>query len=156
MFTQSLPRSTADVGRLGIARCCRATVKKSFRPIASMLVNIGSCMAHRPRLPSTSGPATVGMPHSVCLCLWAGSLVRCLLLSGAPLTLVAAPLNLANAASLDLLSPDEQSLCSILRLLPKPYLTIKEMYIRENERRKGLLKRRDARSVLFFPETTEG
>jgi transcriptional adapter 2-alpha len=29
--------------------------------------------------------------------------------------------------------------------MPKPYLSIKEMYIRENERRKGLLKRRDAR-----------
>jgi len=57
----------------------------------------------------------------------------------------ATQLNLANAASLDLLSYEEQALCSSLRVLPKPYLTIKEMYIRENERRTGLLRRRDAR-----------
>jgi len=57
----------------------------------------------------------------------------------------ATPLNLANAASLDLLCNEERSLCSSLRIMPKPYLSIKEMYIRENERRKGLLKRRDAR-----------
>ena len=70
----------------------------------------------------------------------------------------AAPLNLANAHSLDLLSFDEQSLCSQLRILPKPYLSIKEMYIRENERRHGGLKRRDARyvtatSLSLFPFT---
>jgi transcriptional adapter 2-alpha len=52
---------------------------------------------------------------------------------------------LANAASLDLLSSEEQHLCSALRIMPKPYLLIKEIYIRENERRHGLLKRRDAR-----------
>ena len=65
----------------------------------------------------------------------------------------ATPLNLSNAASLDLLSSEERSLCSALRVLPKPYLTIKEMYIRENERRKGLLKRRDARSVIISSST---
>jgi transcriptional adapter 2-alpha len=58
---------------------------------------------------------------------------------------LAIPLNLANSASLDLLSTDEQMLCSSLRVLPKPYLVIKELYITENERRHGLLKRRDAR-----------
>ncbi|KAK8861484.1 hypothetical protein IAR55_002305 [Kwoniella newhampshirensis] len=66
------------------------------------------------------------------------------------------PLNLANAASLDLLSSEEQSLCSSLRVLPKPYLTIKEMYIRENERRKGLLKRRDARKMLKIDVNKSG
>lgn len=58
---------------------------------------------------------------------------------------LAAPLNLANAQSLDLLTYDEQGLCSQLRILPKPYLAIKELYLRENERRRGGLKRRDAR-----------
>ena len=38
--------------------------------------------------------------------------------------------------------------------MPKPYLTIKEMYIRENERRKGLLKRRDARWVKLEVKLT--
>ena len=66
------------------------------------------------------------------------------------------PLNLANAASLDLLSSEEQSLCSTLRVLPKPYLTIKEMYIRENERRKGLLKRRDARKMMKIDVNKSG
>ncbi|EIW68866.1 hypothetical protein TREMEDRAFT_31549 [Tremella mesenterica DSM 1558] len=67
-----------------------------------------------------------------------------------------APLNLANAASLDLLSTEEQSLCSSLRVLPKPYLTIKEMYIRENERRKGQLKRRDARRMMKIDVNKSG
>ncbi|WWC87792.1 uncharacterized protein L201_002684 [Kwoniella dendrophila CBS 6074] len=66
------------------------------------------------------------------------------------------PLNLANAASLDLLSIEEQSLCSSLRILPKPYLAIKEMYIRENERRHGLLKRRDARRMLKIDVNKSG
>ncbi|WVQ94642.1 hypothetical protein IAU59_001722 [Kwoniella sp. CBS 9459] len=67
-----------------------------------------------------------------------------------------APLNLANAASLDLLSTEEQSLCSSLRVLPKPYLLIKEMYIRENERRHGYLKRRDARKMLKIDVNKSG
>ncbi|WVF66973.1 hypothetical protein IAT40_001716 [Kwoniella sp. CBS 6097] len=67
-----------------------------------------------------------------------------------------APLNLANAASLDLLSNEEQSLCSSLRVLPKPYLLIKEMYIRENERRHGYLKRRDARKMLKIDVNKSG
>lgn len=68
----------------------------------------------------------------------------------------ATPLNLANAASLDLLSNDERVLCSSLRVLPKPYLSIKELYIRENERRKGLLKRRDARKMLKIDVNKSG
>ncbi|OXG13046.1 transcriptional adapter 2-alpha [Cryptococcus neoformans Tu259-1] len=66
------------------------------------------------------------------------------------------PLNLANSASLDLLSSEEQSLCSTLRVLPKPYLTIKELYIRENERRQGLLRRRDARKMLNIDVNKSG
>ncbi|KAI9632507.1 uncharacterized protein MKK02DRAFT_20124, partial [Dioszegia hungarica] len=56
-----------------------------------------------------------------------------------------APLNLANSQSLDLLTEGEQALCSSLRILPKPYLAMKELYLRENERRHGHLKRREAR-----------
>jgi transcriptional adapter 2-alpha len=66
------------------------------------------------------------------------------------------PLNLANAASLDLLSTEEQNLCSTLRVLPKPYLMIKETYLRENERRKGLLKRRDARKMMKIDVNKSG
>ncbi|ORY23443.1 hypothetical protein BCR39DRAFT_549321 [Naematelia encephala] len=67
-----------------------------------------------------------------------------------------APLNLANAASLDLLSSEEQSLCSALRVLPKPYLVIKEIFIRENERRKGQLKRREARRMMRIDVNKSG
>lgn len=67
-----------------------------------------------------------------------------------------APLNLANAASLELLSNEEQTLCSQLRVLPKPYLLIKETYLRENERRKGLLKRRDARKMMKIDVNKSG
>ena len=60
----------------------------------------------------------------------------------------AAPLNLANSPSLHLLTPEEQTLCSQLRILPKPYLVIKETLIREYARRGGKLRRREARDLV--------
>lgn len=60
----------------------------------------------------------------------------------------AAPLNLANSPSLHLLTPAEQTLCSQLRILPKPYLVIKETLVREYARRGGKLRRREARDLV--------
>ncbi|KAJ3754631.1 hypothetical protein EV360DRAFT_96489 [Lentinula raphanica] len=60
----------------------------------------------------------------------------------------AAPLNLANSPSLHLLTPGEQTLCSNLRILPKPYLVIKETLVREYARRGGKLRRREARDLV--------
>ncbi len=57
-----------------------------------------------------------------------------------PDDLVAAPLNLANSPSLHLLTPAEQTLCAQLRILPKPYLVIKEILVREYARRGGKLR----------------
>ena len=62
--------------------------------------------------------------------------------------LAAAPLNLANSPSLHLLTPAEQTLCSQLRILPKPYLVIKETLVREYARRGGKLRRREARELV--------
>lgn len=59
-----------------------------------------------------------------------------------------APLNLANSPSLHLLTPPEQALCSQLRILPKPYLVIKETLVREYARRGGKLRRREARDLV--------
>ncbi|KAG5639467.1 hypothetical protein H0H81_001589 [Sphagnurus paluster] len=59
-----------------------------------------------------------------------------------------APLNLANSPSLHLLTPAEQTLCSTLRILPKPYLVIKETLVREYARRGGKLRRREARDLV--------
>ncbi|KAJ3997841.1 hypothetical protein F5050DRAFT_1748793 [Lentinula boryana] len=59
-----------------------------------------------------------------------------------------APLNLANSPSLHLLTPGEQALCSQLRILPKPYLVIKETLVREYARRGGKLRRREARDLV--------
>lgn len=65
------------------------------------------------------------------------------------LTIVsAAPLNLANSPSLHLLTTAEQTLCSQLRILPKPYLIIKETLVREYARRGGKLRRREARDLV--------
>ncbi|THV05246.1 hypothetical protein K435DRAFT_745492 [Dendrothele bispora CBS 962.96] len=58
------------------------------------------------------------------------------------------PLNLANSPSLHLLTPGEQTLCSTLRILPKPYLVIKETLVREYARRGGKLRRREARDLV--------
>ncbi|CAA7261867.1 unnamed protein product [Cyclocybe aegerita] len=59
-----------------------------------------------------------------------------------------APLNLANSPSVHLLTPAEQALCSHLRILPKPYLVIKETLVREYARRGGKLRRREARDLV--------
>ncbi|KAF8590925.1 SWIRM-domain-containing protein [Ramaria rubella] len=59
-----------------------------------------------------------------------------------------APLNLANAPSLHLLTAPEQTLCSQLRILPKAYLVIKETLVREFARRGGKLRRREARELV--------
>jgi transcriptional adapter 2-alpha len=59
-----------------------------------------------------------------------------------------APLNLANSPHLHLLTPAEQALCSSLRILPKPYLVIKETLVREYARRGGKLRRREARDLV--------
>lgn len=61
---------------------------------------------------------------------------------------LAAPLNLSNSPSLHLLTAAEQMLCSTLRILPKPYLVIKETLVREYAKRGGKLRRRDARDLI--------
>ncbi|KAH9020735.1 hypothetical protein EDB85DRAFT_2293776 [Lactarius pseudohatsudake] len=54
----------------------------------------------------------------------------------------------ADPSSLHLLTPAEQTLCSTLRILPKPYLVIKETLVREYARRGGKLRRREARDLV--------
>ncbi|KAJ9100114.1 hypothetical protein QFC19_005794 [Naganishia cerealis] len=56
-----------------------------------------------------------------------------------------APLQLSQADALPLLTPEEQALCSSIKILPRPYLVIKDTFIRENARRGGMMKRKDAR-----------
>ncbi|KZV73525.1 SWIRM-domain-containing protein [Peniophora sp. CONT] len=68
--------------------------------------------------------------------------------AGAALRKPPAPLNLANSPLLHLLTPAEQTLCSTLRILPKPYLVIKETLVREYARRGGKLRRREARDLV--------
>ncbi|ETW81107.1 hypothetical protein HETIRDRAFT_319747 [Heterobasidion irregulare TC 32-1] len=68
--------------------------------------------------------------------------------TGPPGRKAPAPLNLANSPSLHLLTPAEQTLCSQLRILPKPYLVIKETLVREYARRGGKLRRREARDLV--------
>ncbi|RKP26372.1 hypothetical protein SYNPS1DRAFT_32753 [Syncephalis pseudoplumigaleata] len=57
------------------------------------------------------------------------------------------PLDITEADGIHLLSIDEQELCSALRILPKPYLVIKETILNEYTRR-GTLRRRQARELI--------
>ncbi|KAI5452008.1 Transcriptional adapter ada2 [Naganishia albida] len=59
-----------------------------------------------------------------------------------------APLQLSQADALALLTPEEQELCSSLKMLPRPYLVIKETFIVENARRGGMLKRKDVKKMF--------
>jgi len=68
--------------------------------------------------------------------------------TGPPGRKMPAPLNLANSPLLHLLTPEEQTLCSQLRIFPKPYLVIKETLVREYARRGGKLRRREARDLV--------
>ncbi|TFK19314.1 SWIRM-domain-containing protein [Coprinopsis marcescibilis] len=68
--------------------------------------------------------------------------------NGQPARRPPAPLNLSNSPSVHLLTPAEQALCSSLRILPKPYLIIKETLVREYARRGGKLRRREARDLV--------
>ena len=65
------------------------------------------------------------------------------------------PLRLTNenATDLHLLSKEEAELCSVLRLMPKPYLVIKEGLIKEAMKSGGGLKRKLAKEVckVCFP-----
>ena len=57
------------------------------------------------------------------------------------------PIDLTGAEGVELLLPSEVELCSILRLLPKIYLSIKETLLKEYART-GVLKRAVARSIV--------
>lgn len=60
----------------------------------------------------------------------------------------ATPLNISTSTDVHLLSPAEQALCSQLRILPKPYIAIKETLMRELVRSGGNLRKRQARELI--------
>ena len=57
-------------------------------------------------------------------------------------------LTLSSASSLNLLTTLEQQLCSTLRILPKPYLYLKEVLLREWARMGGAMTGDDARRAV--------
>jgi SWIRM domain len=59
-----------------------------------------------------------------------------------------APLDISDAEGFELLSSAERNLCSILRLFPKLYLSIKETLLAAHARLGGCLKRAQARSLI--------
>ncbi|KDE07613.1 Transcription coactivator [Microbotryum lychnidis-dioicae p1A1 Lamole] len=72
-------------------------------------------------------------------------------ISGAPSrppTSTPPALTLASASSLHLLTVLEQQLCSTLRILPKPYLFLKETLLREWARRGAQMTSREARDFI--------
>ena len=60
---------------------------------------------------------------------------------------IGVPLDISDAEGIELLSTNEKNLCSILRILPRLYLTIKETLIATNARY-GHCKRAQARSLI--------
>jgi transcriptional adapter 2-alpha len=57
-----------------------------------------------------------------------------------------------SAADLQLLTPEEVELCRILRIMPKPYIAIKENMIREAMKQGGALKKKAARELAKIDE----
>jgi transcriptional adapter 2-alpha len=58
------------------------------------------------------------------------------------------PLDISSAPDVDLLTPDERVLCSQLRIMPKPYLAIKETLFKELLKTGGVLKKKTAKELL--------
>ncbi|KAI8988156.1 hypothetical protein BDF20DRAFT_854172 [Mycotypha africana] len=57
------------------------------------------------------------------------------------------PLNISEADGVHLLTEEEQILCSTLRIMPRPYLVIKDTILKEYAKQ-GYLKRRQARALI--------
>lgn len=57
-------------------------------------------------------------------------------------------MDISHAADFELLSAEEKQLCATLRILPKPYLAIKNQLMREAVKNNGVLKKKDARQAL--------
>jgi transcriptional adapter 2-alpha len=61
-----------------------------------------------------------------------------------------------HAADLQLLTPEEREVCSILRIMPKPYLAIKENMLREAMKQGGSIKKRVAKEISRIDVTKGG
>ncbi|CAI6337678.1 unnamed protein product [Periconia digitata] len=61
-----------------------------------------------------------------------------------------------SASDLQLLSPEEVEICRVLRIMPKPYLAIKENMIREAMKQGGILKKKTARDIGKIDERKTG
>lgn len=59
-----------------------------------------------------------------------------------------------NATDLHLLTKEEAELCNVLRIMPKPYLVIKESLLKEAMKTGGMLKRKVAREVAKVCQST--
>ncbi|KAJ5232908.1 Transcriptional adapter 2 [Penicillium chermesinum] len=73
-------------------------------------------------------------------------------LSGAP----AWKLDSEGAADLHLLTREEAEVCNVLRLMPKPYLVLKETLLKEAMKQGGSLKKKDARAICKIDSTKAG
>lgn len=65
------------------------------------------------------------------------------------------PTSLASSQSLYLLNHEEQKLCQTLKILPKPYLVIKEAILRESYKRSGRLTKEDATRLINDVENSK-
>ncbi|KAJ5149988.1 hypothetical protein N7448_001566 [Penicillium atrosanguineum] len=70
-------------------------------------------------------------------------------LSGVP----AWKLDTEDAADLHLLTQEEVEVCNVLRIMPKPYLVVKETLLKEAMKQGGTLKKKDARAICKIEGT---
>lgn len=64
--------------------------------------------------------------------------------------------NSENAPDLHLLTPDEREVCAALRIMPKPYIAMKESVLKEASKHSGLLKKKTAREICRIDSTKGG
>lgn len=126
-----------EADRYESAKTQRASTRASaYRDSVSLSFDRGGGNGSRRPTPSGSGGGGGGGGGG------ASSLAAQLRARPAP------PLTLASAASLQLLTPLEQRLCATLRILPRPYLFLKEVLLREWVRLKGRMGPAEARRAV--------
>ncbi|KAF1987381.1 SWIRM domain-containing protein [Aulographum hederae CBS 113979] len=61
-----------------------------------------------------------------------------------------------NIPDLHLLTPEERDLCSVCRLMPKPYIALKEAIIKESIRQGGALRKKTVREIAKIDTSKAG
>lgn len=123
----STMKEANDYEKHKVSRANKVVTLQADRPIPKRSINT----MREDTPPGSPRSASISLPHA-----------------GAPLTRnTIVPLDLSGAEGVELLTEDEKTLCSSLRVYPRAYLAIKDFSLKEFAA-KGVFNRRAVRTVI--------